>query len=822
MSKKLLILAVSILAFGCIEAAAQMSDNQITSYIAEGMAAGKTENQIGNELLAKGVSMNQLKRLIQKYRTEGVTLGANVSNAKSLVSKPGNKPSRQASAMLEDDSADLNSPEAASREREKKREVKSPLQEKEDSIKAVPIYGHDVFNNKMLSFEPNENAATPAGYVIGPGDALNIDVWGLNEASVTVDVTPEGVISLAQIGQVAVSGLTIEQATAKISKALSKKYSLGARGGSQLSVTLARIRTIRVNILGEVNVPGSYRLSAFTTVFNALYRAKGITAVGSLRNVNIVRGGKTVATVDLYKYLFEGASDVNVSLMEDDAVIVPAYTSVAMISGGVRRPLRYEMREGETIDDLVRFAGGFSGDANPDHVFVERKEGRMNSAYSVSKEEYAGFALKDCDQVTVGQNEVDVFANMVEVRGAVYMPGKFELGGDIATVRQLVEHAGGLLDDAFLGRAQIFREKADRTLEIVAVPIKGIMEGIVEDMVLRKSDILVISKVSEVEQKGAFTISGFVTNPGEYEFADNTTVEDLILMAGGLSEGASYVKVDVARRISNPYSKASSDTLAQIFSFAIKDGLMSEGDGGFILEPNDIVAVRRSPTYVEQITVTVSGEVTFPGQYTLSSSKERLSDLIARAGGPTVRGDLSSGMLRRKIDQYERNVRMSLNSLVKQGSSRKDSVDVKKIKVNEIYPVGVEIDKAVANPGSDQDIVLRDGDEIIIPPFSSTVRIQGEVLYPNTVRYLKGKNVAYYVNQSGGFANMAKRSKVYVIHMNGTISVGLGAKVEPGCEIVVPSRPMAREMTTGDWMSIGTTAASITTMIATIANMLRR
>ena len=804
---------------------AQMSDTQIVEYISEGVSNGKSQSQIGTELLAKGVSATQIKRLMQKYQSGSSETMGTVQKTRRLGA--GERTRSKKGTLLDDSENEMfpGSKESLSDSKEALGEGRIPrrgLQEDElpDSLRKdfLPLYGMQIFSNRKLTFEPNENAATPSSYVLGPGDEVLIDIWGENEASISETITPEGRIMISQVGPISLSGLTVAEATVKIRRSLSKIYSSVAGGSSSISVSLGKIRTIQVSILGEVKTPGTYRLSSFTTLFNALYRAGGVTPLGSLRGVKIVREGREVACVDVYKFIFDGKSDTDCALRDGDAVIVPPYSAVVAVTGGVRRPMRYEVSASDGVDDLIRYAGGFRGDADTTNVLVVRTTPDRKRAYTVAASDFEGFRLRDCDSLVVNCNTSREYANIVEVKGAVYRPGKFELGRSIATVRQLVEAAGGLRDDAFPGRAQILREKADRTLEVLSVPLKRIVDGDCEDELLRRGDVLIISCVSEMEETGFLTISGFVKSPGKYEYAEGTTVEDLIMMAGGLIDGASLVRVDVSRSVSDPMSVESKESLADAFTLSIKDGLVIEGETGFKLMRYDVVAVRKSPTYVAPKTVTVSGEVTFPGQYTLLSSNERISDVIARAGGITVRGLASGGMLRRQVDQYERNVRKSISQLARQNTG-KDSLHVEKLKISEIYNVGVEIDKALKHPGSEFDMVLRDGDEIIIPPVPTTVRMQGEVLYPNTVQYIPGRSVRYYVRQSGGFSLRARRHKVYVVHENGLVSVGLASKVDPGCEIVVPSRPDHDKMTTSEWLGIGTTATSITTMIATIVNM---
>lgn len=833
LKKFVVIFAVAILA-GSAAAYAQMSDSAIISYITEGVAAGKSQTQIGNELLAKGVTVAQAKRLMQSYKNmqasgELGSAAAGLDGSRSI-----RETSRERTAADLRDADDRVSPKTGA---DAKKVDSKTAKDEDDAVEyeidengvrrpvvKKKIYGHDLFSSKTLTFEPNENAATPGSYVIGPGDEIIIDVWGANETSIKQVVSPEGQIILAQVGPVALSGLTINAATEKIRKALSRKYSLGGSNpASELSVTLGKIRTIQVNVLGEVKTPGTYRLSALTSVFNALYRAGGVSDIGSLRNIMVSRGGEVIATVDIYKFLFEGNRDCDVSLTDGDAIIVPPYEAIVEAKGGVKRPMFYEIVDGEPLATVLNYAGGFVSNAHPDELTVQRMDGSKGSVYTVKKEEYASFSMKGGDVLAAYTNaRNDVFANRIEIKGGVVRPGVYELGGNIATVRQLVEHAGGLLDDAFLERAQIIREKADRTLEVQAVAIGAIVSGSAADVALKKNDIVIVSLVGEVEKKGDLTITGYVLNPGDYEYAEGMTVEDLILLAGGLEEGASVARVDVSRRIIDKNSTAPSDTLAKVFTFSIADNLSVEGDPNFTLEPNDVVSVRKSPVYAEQRKVRISGEVAFPGEYTLVSNTERLSDLFVRAGGPTPNAYINGATLKRKVSEDERNVRSNVKNLVKKDGNKKDSTFVEKLKINEIYTVGINLDKALTHPGTYNDVVLHDGDELIIPSQTNTVRIQGEVMYPNAVNYIDGKKVGYYVSQAGGFSNEAKRGKVYVVYMNGKVGVGQLAKVTPGCEIIVPSRPERQPMTVGEWIGIGSSAASITTMIATIVSLFGR
>lgn len=831
MNRRFLLIFVSFvfMCAGANYAYAQMSDEAILNYVAEGMAAGKSNSQIGNELLAKGVTVSQAKRLMAEYKQSAGSGVSNFSTAKMSSDLDKTRTGRkQISASQIQRSERGVDDEDLDEKLDVKDDAQDPAKKKSSLLKkrevSKVIYGHDLFKNRNLTFEPNQNMATPGSYVLGPGDELIIDVWGVNEATIRQTISSDGKIYISQVGPVDLNGLSITEATSRLKKVLSQKYSLsGANSASKLSITLGNIRTIQVNIMGEVKVPGTYRLSSLSTVFHALYMAGGVSEIGSLRNVQISRDGKVISSADIYKYIFYGNDGGNISLKDGDAIIVPPYNALVEVKGGVKRPMLYEINEVESLDAIISYAGGFNSKAYQDQITVERNDGANGSVHTVAASEYKRFSVKDGDVVTVYvNNQNDIYANRVEVKGSVLRPGVYALDGTIATVRQLVEHAGGLLDDAFMQRAQIIREKADRSLEVQAVAIGAIMSGAAPDVMLRKSDVLVVSNKTEIDVKGDLTINGFVLNPGAYQYADGMTVEDLILLAGGLSDGATSARVDVSRRIVDFSSQKASETLAEVFSFTIADGLCVEGNPNFFLEPYDIVSVRRSPTYKEQSTVRVSGEATFPGEYTLKSNKERLSDIYKRMNGVTPNGYLAGAMLRRKVSEDERNVRRNMVNMVKRGGNRKDSTLVNKLKINETYTIGINLEAALKNPGTDADVVLHNGDELIIPSITNTVRIQGEVMYPNAVNYLPGKSVRYYVHQAGGFSNYAKRSKVYVVYMNGKVSVGGGAKIVPGCEVVVPSRPDRQKMTVGEWLGIGTTAASITTMVATIANLVKK
>jgi len=775
----------------CAVSYAQMTDEQVISYVTDAVSQGKGQSQIVKELLSRGVTQEQGQRIFEMYKS-GQLGKQNAGNAET----------RQIKTVTRE------------REVEKKEALQLDTVKKE-----TVIFGHDIFRNKSLSFEPNENLATPSNYVLGPGDEIIIDVWGLNETTITQTLTPEGRIFISQIGPIELSGLTIEQAKSKLTKALSQKYSLeGKNAASNIMVTLGKIRTIQVNVLGEVNVPGTYRLSAFTNVFNALFRAGGVTKIGSLRMVQIARDGRIAGTVDIYQYLFNGELPETVSLKDGDAIIVPTYQALVKVGEGFKRPMAYEALPGEPLEQMMNYTGGLLPEAGDAAVSVVRKNGASSQVFTVSKDNFQTFSLQDGDELNAYINSQDIFANRVEVRGNVMRPGIYALGDEVATVRQLVKSCGGLLDDAFTTRAQLIREKADRSLEVTAIAIGAIMDGTTPDIMLRSNDILVISNINDIYPKGNITVTGFVQEPGDFQFAEGMSVEDAIMLAGGLESGITAARVDVSRRITDTAS-GSSSTIAEIFSCTIEDGMMVEGKPEFVLQPFDIVAVRKNPNYIPQKSVTLSGEVVFPGEYVLVSYNERLSDLFARAGGATSNGYIEGATLRRKISDYEKSAQLSM---LKNTKSNIDSTYIEVLKEKEYANVGINLDKAIAHPGSEYDIILIDGDEIIIPQHNNTVSIAGEVLFPNTVNFVPGRSLSEYIEMAGGYTDEAKKSKVFVVYPNGQTAIGKRSEIKPGSQIYVPHRPERRQLSVVEWLSIGTSAASLAALITSIISTLNK
>ena len=631
-----------------------------------------------------------------------------------------------------------------------------------------------------------------------------------------MQISPEGTVTIPGYGPVKVSGLTVAAAQSRIRSTVGSRYS-----SSKISISVGQTRSMTVNVMGEVKVPGTYTLSAFSTVFHALYMAGGINDIGTLRNIKVFRNGRQITVVDVYEYILNGRLAGNIRLMENDVIVVGPYECLVGIEGNIKRPMFYEMRSTESVGTVLKYAGGFTGDAYKKAVRLTRKSGDRYTVYNIEEFDMSTFKINDGDAVTV-DGILNRYENMVEIKGAVFRPGKFQLGKDVTSVRSLIEAADGVTEDAFTAHAVLHRMRLNRTLEVISVDVAGILSGTVADIPLKNEDVLFIPTEQERLNERILTIEGEVMSPGNYEFAENTTIEDLVLQAGGLTDAASTAKVDVSRRIMDPKAKEGSSAISKTYTFELKDGFVIDGQPGFILEPYDIVQVRRSPTYMEPRNIFVEGEVQFGGVITLSTKNQRLSDAIKAAGGFTEEAYVKGARLVRTVTEDERNRATDLMRQIKNTGEQKDTIQTSQLNLFKTYTVGINLDKAIENPGGDYDLVLRDGDRIIVPEYNGTVKISGNVQFPNTVAFNEGKGYKWYINKAGGFGNRAKKSKTFIIYQNGTMAeVGRGTKVEPGCEIVVPTKAKKDMAAVTQWLSIGSSVTGLAAMIATIANMVK-
>ena len=802
MQKLMGALILILLMLGATPVTAQnMSDSQVLEYVKEGIRQGKEQKQLASELARKGVTKEQALRVKQLYEQQNNVNASNATGTDINESRLREEMKENTSDMLEDHPST------------------------QDLARGNQVFGRNIFNTRNLTFEPSVNIATPLNYRLGPGDEVIIDIWGASQNTIRQQISPDGTINIQKIGPVNLNGLTIAEANDYLKKTLNKIYN-GLNNTndptSDIRLTLGSIRTIQINVMGEVVQPGTYSLSSFATVFHALYRAGGVSDIGSLRNVQLVRNGRNIATIDVYQFIMKGNIQDDIRLQEGDVVIVPAYEVLVKIDGKVKRPMRFEMKKDENLSTLISYAGGFEADAYTRSLRVVRQNGQEYEVNTVKDMDYSVYKMRNGDVVTA-EAILNRFINKLEIRGAVYRPGIYELNGRLNTVRELVNESQGLTGDAFLNRAVLYRQREDLTSEVIPLDIKSIMEGTSPNLPLMKNDILYIPSIHDLEDRGNVVIHGEVAQPDSYPYADNMTLEDLIIQAGGLREAASVVRVDVSRRIKNPYSTVDNDTIGQMYTFALKDGFVVDGRPGFVLQPYDEVYVRRSPGYQPQQNVSVEGEILFGGSYAMTSREERLSDLINKAGGATNYAYLRGAKLTRVANASEKKrmgdvIRLMSRQL---GEAMLDSLGVR---VEDTFTVGIDLEKALANPGSTADIVLREGDVVSIPKNNNTVTINGAVMVPNTVSYMKGKDVDYYLNQAGGYSENAKKSKKFIVYMNGQVTKvkGSGKKqIEPGCEIIVPSK-VKKRTNMGDILGYATSFSSLGLMIASIANLIKK
>lgn len=862
MKRFIIAILMSVLIPMSIMAQSSMTDDQVMKFIVKEHNAGTPQSQIVTKLMQNGVNIEQIRRVKKKYeraaKDQGLGQVSSTTGSKNDTRLRSNGKKKANGDAKDDEYLDDKKSQYDSQNRLKDGRVKDKRSYVFDDTndewndmcdeldEFVPdtaalleklmmektkrkVFGRNIFNNKNLSFEPNMNIATPQNYRLGPGDAVFIDIYGASQKTIECTVSPDGFVTIDGYGPVEVSGLTVSQANAKLRSTLGSRYS-----SSHIKLTVGETRSIMVNVMGEVKAPGTYTLSAFATVFHALYMAGGTNDLGTLRNIKVYRNNRLVTVVDIYDYMLNGKLTGNVRLADNDVIVVGPYDCLVNLTGKVKRPMWYEMKKNESVGSLLKYAGGFTGDAYTKSVRVVRKTGKEYSVYNVDEFDMSSFQVSDEDSVSV-DSILDRYSNMVEIKGAVFRPGMYQVGGEINSVRSLLEHADGLREEAFTARAVMHRMKKDRTLEVVPVDVEGILDGKVADVPLKPNDVLFIPTKQEMMEEQTITIHGEVNYPGIYKYASNETLEDFVLQAGGLKNSASTVKVDVARRVMNPKALTNDSISAYTYSFALKDGFVIDGTPGFHLMPFDEVYVRKSPGFSKQQNVVVDGEVMFSGTYTLQRKNTRLSDVIKAAGGVNDRGYAAGATLVRKINESERKRleaarKMALEQYeqvaAEEAAKTGKSVDItnseriKKFQIEDTYSVGIELDKAIANPGSDADIVLREGDRIVVPQYTGTVKINGEVMYPNTVGFVKGKKASYYIDQAGGFNNKAKRGQTYIIYMNGMVAkVSHNAKPMPGCEIVVPAKATTK-MSIAETMTIGTSVASIATMIATLANIL--
>lgn len=849
MFKKILI-AISLVLLPQVLFAQSMSDDAVIKFVMEQQEKGADQKTIVTKLLQKGVTTDQLRRIRKKYNAEQSQLGAsditgktnNVSRSRQQLDHQiqGENNQMKQNYMIRPQFRDQNRNYGTRDER---------MQAMNDEIGFMDIdsliyyqnyfkdenqvFGRNIFNNQMLTFQPNMNMATPANYRLGAGDNIIIDVWGSSQETFEGEISPDGTVTIEGVGPIALGGMSVTQANAAVKSRLGKFYE-----GCSVQLTVGNTRTIQVQVMGEVNVPGTYSLSSLSSAFNALYAAGGINEIGTLRNIKVYRSGRCISTIDVYDYILNGNSRGDVRLQDNDIIVVGPYEALVEIRGKVKRPMFYEMKTNESAKTILSYSGGFTGDAYKKSIRLVRKNGAEYSIHTIGEFDMSSFQLNDGDSLFV-DSVIARYSNMAEIRGAVFHPGMYQVDGSINSVRELVKAAEGLREDAFTNRAVMHRQKEDMTLEVLSVDIKGIVDGTVADIPLRKNDVLFIPSKLDMKGEQTLKISGEVQYPGVYVYAENSSIEDLVLQAGGLTEAASTAKVDVFRRKNDPKGMTDDNEIAETFTFALKDGFVIDGEQGFKLLPFDEVVVRKSPTYSEQQNVSIAGAVNFAGLYSMTNKNYTLSDLVEAAGGVSSLAYIKGAKLERVMTaeeraQVEATLRTQQIALYEESMStvdknfdlnRADSLLQMKLDIGNTYPVAIDLESAMKHKKGADDLVLRQGDRLIVPQYSNTVKISGDVMYPITMNYDEGKSLRYYIKRAGGYGDNARKSRVYAIYMNGSVKQISHIKskdIQPGCQIVVPSKKQKNKMSTAEVLSIGSSSASIAAVIATIANLLKK
>ena len=846
MARRFFLILICFATWGIAFSQSGMTDNQVISFVKTQQEAGVPSSAIIQKLMQKGVTTEQLRRVRKNYQAQQAQLGAiapttkeqdatanrqravNRANDNNVIDNydRNGRPLKQPT-LSKQEQANLFADELTFLDIDSVVYRQNLLREYNQS----QIFGHNIFNNNNLTFEPSQNIPTPANYKLGSGDKVFIDVWGASQKSFEGTISPDGMVVLENVGPVKLSGLTVREATKKLRGVLGKYYT-----SSQISLSLGETRSIQVQVMGEVVTPGTYTLSALSTAFNALYAAGGIGDLGTLREIKVYRSGRQIASIDIYDFILNGNLSGNVRLQDNDVIVVGAYKTLVCVRGKVKRPMFYEMRSNESVATLIDYAGGFAGDAYRKNVRLVRSGGSEYAIYNIDEFDMPSFPVQDGDSLYV-DSVLQRYSNMAELKGAVMYPGKYQIDGSVYTLRALIEAANGLREDAFTDRVIIHRQKDDLSMEAITVNLKNVLSGVDPDVPLRKNDQIMVQSKLDMLGEQSLEILGEVNFPGKYLYAEGTSIRDLILQAGGLTEAASLAKVDVFRRFNNKEALQATDTIALAYSFKLDNGLLSEGEE-FKLEPFDKVVVRKSPDYSEQQNVTIKGSVNFVGTYSMKSNNYRLTDLINDAGGITDLGYAKGARLERRLTdeeklQREASLRAQQIALYEESMTttdknfdlnRADSLLTMKLDLGNTYPVAIDLEEALNNPECGANITLRDGDVVTVPQFSNTVKISGDVMYPSSINYKEGETLSYYIDRAGGYGDNARKRKTYVIYMNGSVQLvprHYKKAIQPGCEIVVPSKNSKNKLTTAETVAIGTSAASITTMMVTIANLLK-
>jgi len=818
-----------------------LTDTQIRQLIQRAESVGYNDAQLEQMAAAQGMNATEIQKLrlrVEKIRKQDGGQGNEKSdaNGSNKNQQNGNELDRTRGydkQNVRDTTKNNNRTDSSGNLKTKKaleEEKRLEMQKLFEGLKPK-IFGEDLFKNENLTFEPNLRMATPKSYVIGPDDELLIDLSGDNEVNYKLKVSPDGTIRLQYVGLISVGGLTIEQAISKIRSSMAGTYPSLKSGRTSVAITLGNIRSIKVTVIGEVVKPGSYTVPSLFTVFNALYESGGPNRNGSFRKIQVVRNNKVVATIDVYDFLLNGIQKNNIRLQDQDVINVPVYQTRVEMAGEVKRPALYEALNTESLEDMVRFAGGFSNDAYTAQIKVLQKTNKERKITDVQADDYNKYNPLNGDKYVV-EAILDRFENRVEIAGAVFRPGQFELDDNL-TLKQLIAKADGLKEDAFLNRGYISRLNADNSLSLLSFDVAKVLAGTEADVKLQREDKVTISSIFDLREEYKVTIQGEVRQPGTFEFGDNMNLESLIQMAGGFKEGATPNRIEISRRIKNSDATSASAQTAEVFTVNVDQNLKIQ-EQGFTLKPFDIVSIRSSESYQVQRQIKVEGEVLYPGTYTITKKDERISDIIKRAGGLSPLAYVEGASLKRNggaearaTDSLERRKEekeklMNLQRMKQTGA--KDTTTIEKdLQVLRSDLVGIDLVRILKKPLSRNDLIVEDGDVIRVPKELQTVRVTGEVLKPNSIVYIKGRSFKGYVDGAGGFSYNAYKKGAYIVYSNGSVAAAKKflffnnyPQVKPGAEIFVPKRAEREKIGIQGLVGISTAIASLAAILITV------
>ena len=768
-----------------------LSDQQIQQIVTEVSSRGLSIDQAAVMAQAQGatpVQIEQLKRRIQEL---------NFSKGKSIAS-----PTAQ-SAQTSTSSREAFSEKAV--------------------INASPevkrIFGFQLFNSENLTFEPPVNIPTPQNYVLGIDDELSISIWGASQQNYQLRIGTDGAVSIPDIGPVYVSGMEFTKAKELIKKRLIAIYQGmdGSSPNTYAEVSISNLRSIKINVIGEAMAPGTYTLPSTASAFNALYLSGGPNENGSFRQIQIIRDHKTIKTIDVYDYLINANMQGNIQLREQDIIYIPTYTKRVEANGAFKRTGIFELTEKEKLSDLIRYLGGFSDQAFKAQLSLTRITDTEKKVIDISQSIYESFVPNNGD-VLVASGIIDRYENRINISGAVFRPGTYELTEGLK-LSGLIKKAQGVTENYFSNRGLIIRLQNNLAPMTLSFNVDDILKG-TNDITLQREDQVIIQDIFSMRQKRTVQILGEVQKPGEFDFSDNMSLKDLIFKAGGFTEAASESFIELARRHNYAEANLMSDELVKLFQFSIDRKLNLDPQGDTLhLQPFDYLYVRKAPSYHQQRTVYISGEVRYPGAYSIGSKKERISDLINRSGGLMPDAFVKGARMKRANEQAGEKL-AALHTNLSDGLLTKAEQQIQNDQLE------LRLEDILKNPGSNFDYLLKDGDQVIIPEVSQEVRISGEIQNPIGQAYQSAKGLRYYVNRSGGFNDNALKRKTFVIYSDGTTQVTrsfLGRHypaIQPGSQIIIPRKPEKQRIDqTGKWLGIASTMGTIAIAIATLVKL---